>query len=54
MTLQDVARFNGVQRCGGVMPDFELWTLTSPVEGLIVGSTYVRETIEKALGLVCA
>lgn len=49
MDISTVAAFNGIQDCGGIMPDFELWTLLRPVRGLMVGSTYARATIESAL-----
>ncbi len=50
MTIQDVARFNGVQEgIPGLIDSFELWTLTLDVAGLTMGSTYARETIERAL-----
>lgn len=40
------ARFDGMQDCAGIMPDFELWTLTEDIEGHPAGSTVSRQTLE--------
>ncbi len=47
-TTQPVApaRFDGIQDCAGIMPDFELWTLTEAIEGHPEGSTVSRQTLE--------
>lgn len=54
MNIEDFAFCNGVQDGFGIVPSFELWTLTSPLGSLLVGSTYARETIERELSAVCA
>lgn len=45
-TLLAPARFDGMQDCAGIMPDFELWTLTEDIEGHPAGSTVSRQTLE--------
>jgi len=42
------AVFAGVQHCSGIMPDFELWTLTVDIPGHCAGSSIDGKSIEAA------
>ncbi len=52
-SLSAVATFNGLQETPDCAPWFAqpvpLWTLTQPVRGLLVGSTYAEATLRAAL-----
>jgi hypothetical protein len=50
--LHAVAYYNGLQDGGELYPSFQLWTLCLPLPGLVVGSTYARSTLERALSSV--
>lgn len=41
------ARFAGRQQCNGIVPDFDLWTLTAAIPGHPEGSTVSSETLER-------
>ncbi len=52
-SLFSVATFNGLQETPNCAPWFAvpvpLWTLTQPVRGLLVGSTYAERTLRNAV-----